>query len=545
MAPSFAEMPAILAEEKTQGLQLLFKTGTKLLDTAKVFVCGDNGIGKTSLIKTLDTGRHLDAHEQPPDEPDKPDERTAGIRLSQLSLSHTHENGEGEGQDATLRVFDFGGQPEFHVMHTLLVSDWTAAFVVCVDLSKSHEKLKQRLWYWLRFIATRVKQSKEMLFASEVKDYDAIDKRPRVILVGTKADKCHTSHTLTTEDGSCTRLAACVHSIVSAFSAMLNIMTSERLVALNCFRSRDPGFETLKLQLKQHWQQIRNQKIVIPAVVPEVLAALSRLAQPHYTMALSDFQQHLQNTYSDLRPASSFSSDRKHSTSHQAPHLARAHIVLNTLRYFHLRGDMLFFESIPSLATTVFVDPNWLLNAVLGRALAPQTDQPGGFRTQNGEASWHDIAECFRDLDIDTHKVVDVLTSLRLCFELPERNGQRWFLLPSRLTEDIDPQREWQPHDRWAGYCGRRLAVLAEALVFPAGSFAAVQAELYRRFGSTLKLWRDAFIASVDGAQCVGLLRSDRVVDLWVRWMDGAMISAWEMMTEVHPPVWWQLLIFF
>ena len=170
-----------------------------------------------------------------------------------------------------LRVFDFGGQPAFHVMHTLLVSDWTAAFVVCVDLSKSHEELKQSLWYWLRFIATRVKQSRETLFASELQNHDAIDKRPRVILVGTKADKCHKSHKLNTKDGGSKRLRACLRKVASTFGSVLNIVTSKSLIALNCFRSKDKGFVAFKERLAQHWTAVKEQRILIPRIVQTMI----------------------------------------------------------------------------------------------------------------------------------------------------------------------------------------------------------------------------------------------------------------------------------
>ena len=173
-----------------------------------------------------------------------------------------------------LRVFDFGGQPAFHVMHTLLVSDWTAAFVVCVDLSKSNEELRQSLWYWLQFIATRVKQSRETLFASELQDHDAIDKRPRVILVGTKADKCHKSHKLNTKDGGSKRLRACLRKVASTFGSVLNIVKSENFIALNCFRRRDSGFEALCQQLHDHAAAIKNLNLVVPGIVSKVLAAL-------------------------------------------------------------------------------------------------------------------------------------------------------------------------------------------------------------------------------------------------------------------------------
>ena len=258
-----------------RSLLRLFDTGTVSLDVAKVVVCGNYGIGKTTLIKTLETSRHRRQIFQPKDRPDKPSERTAGIHVSEFQLRHSKRTKT--TTPITLRVFDFGGLPAFHVIHTLLVLDWTAAFVVCVDLSKSHEDLKQSLWYWLRFIATRVKQSRETLFASELQDYDAIDKRPRVILVGTKADKCHDSHRLNTEDGSSQRLASCIHNAISTFGPMLNIVTSESLVALNCFRSQDSGFGMLKERLTQHLGAIKQHRLVVPQVVHHVSMAFEQL----------------------------------------------------------------------------------------------------------------------------------------------------------------------------------------------------------------------------------------------------------------------------
>ena len=199
------------------------------------------------------------------------------------------------------QFFDFGGQPAFHVIHTLLVSDWTAAFVVCVDLSKSHEELRQSLWYWLRFIATRIKQSKETLFAAELEEHDVIDKRPRVILVGTKVDKCHKTHKLNTEDGSSQRLASCVHNAVSTFSSVLNVVTSDRLIALNCFRSRDSGFGALRKQLRDHAAAIKGLQLVVPRIVSEVSTALETVRKETVLpMSVDEVLVRVQAVHDDL-----------------------------------------------------------------------------------------------------------------------------------------------------------------------------------------------------------------------------------------------------
>ena len=101
-----------------------------------------------------------------------------------------------------------------------------------------------------------------------------MDKRPRVILVGTKADKCHKSHKLNTKDGGSKRLRACLRKVASTFGSVLNIVTSKSLIALNCFRSWDSGFEALHQQLHDHAAAIKGLQLVVPRIVSEVSTAL-------------------------------------------------------------------------------------------------------------------------------------------------------------------------------------------------------------------------------------------------------------------------------
>ena len=195
---------------------------------------------------------------------------------------------------------------------------------------------------------------------------------------------------------------------------------------------------------------------------------------------------------------------------------------------------MLFFEDIPSLATTVFIDPNWLLHVVLGRALCPEGIEPGGLNPRNGEVSWEDIDVAFENTGIAPQLVVDVLRGAHLCFEVCERDGQRHFMLPSRLTEDAVLEEVWQPQPgKWVGYGGRRLVLGDAALVFPAGFFARVQAKLYESFGGMLTLWRDTFRITFKGVHCLGVYRNDKEADVWVRWKDDADCNAWYLLNEV------------
>ena len=194
---------------------------------------------------------------------------------------------------------------------------------------------------------------------------------------------------------------------------------------------------------------------------------------------------------------------------------------------------MLFFEDIPSLATTVFIDPNWLLHVVLGRALCPEGIEPGGLNPRNGEVSWSDIDVAFEDTGIAPQLVVNVLRGAHLCFEVCERDGQRHFMLPSCLPRDVVLGDVWQQTCRWVGYAGRRLVIGNAAFAFPVGFFARVQAKLYESFGDTLKLWRNAFHITFQGVKCLGLYHNNKVIDVWVRWLESGDHSAWYLINEV------------
>ena len=252
-----------------------------------------------------------------------------------------------------------------------------------------------------------------------------------------------------------------------------------------------------------------------------------------------------------------------------------ASLVTTSLRYLHLRGDVLFFESIPSLATTVFLDPNWLLHAVLGRALSSSDIVSDS--QHDGEVLWSDIDVAFEGTGIATQLVVDVLQSAHLCFETSsQQQDRRTFVLPSRLTTQAEMHKVWAPltarpkpeasgngltrffrrfalgcsastsvavteaapdptpaEPEWAGYAGRRLVLASKTAAFPAGFFARVQARLHESFGNWLGLWQDALLAHVHGAQCLCFLRNDQEVDTWVRWMGKQKYNAWNLLSQV------------
>lgn len=166
----------------------------------------------------------------------------------------------------------------------------------------------------------------------------------------------------------------------------------------------------------------------------------------------------------------------------------------------------------------MFVAPNWLLNVVLGRVLAPEGIDCDEFQPKNGVVTYSDIDAAFAEHGISADLVVNVLQYSHLCFKLPRTDdGQRRFMLPSHLEEEVDVSKEWRQEAGWPLYAGKRLLAENATLMLPPGFFPHVQTELHEAFGATVTLWCNAFKLMVGGVQCFGLIRSGREVDMWIR----------------------------
>ncbi|EGD78593.1 hypothetical protein PTSG_09285 [Salpingoeca rosetta] len=502
----------------------LLETGSVPLETAKVFVCGDYGIGKTTMIESLPGSlfrRFTRTIFQPANDPDRSNERTPGIRVCEMKLKDTTSQGSDGDNAASLRVYDFGGQLAYHVIHTLMMSDRFAAFVVCVDLSEPKEHVKERANYWLQFICTRLQQG--IAAATATADGGAMEEvKPRVVIAGTKRDLAR-DKALVDEHGHPPWGTAMVADLRRQstkpgssllFGDIVDIQDS--FITLNCHQGGEAGFDVLRSQLVDHWHWLRGREVLVPQVVNEVAGALKKAVKNKAMWSVGDLLDFVRGSGNGIDLISAI----QEGTFHQ------------TLRYLHTRGDLLWYSSTPSLADFVFVDPNWLLHDVLGRALTPDGVQQGSI-TKKGVVTFTDLETAFRGI-ATADLVISVLQHTLLCFELPPSNdGQRQFMLPSRVEKKADLATAWPRTGFWPVYGGRLLVVESKALALPPGFFPHVQTLLHKSFGATLKVWPDAFFCEHDGVQCLGLLRGEREVDVWVRAPSGAEHKALPFMTKV------------
>lgn len=104
------------------------------LREVNLFVLGDVGVGKTSLIKRLND-KPLDLNE----------EDTPGIVISHLNLAYEHGH-------VRVRVWDFGGDLIYHAMHEFFLNPHSIYLLV---IHERPELVERDVAYWMQIIRTR------------------------------------------------------------------------------------------------------------------------------------------------------------------------------------------------------------------------------------------------------------------------------------------------------------------------------------------------------------------------------------------------------
>lgn len=108
------------------------REGSRPLNEAKLILVGTGGVGKTSLVKTLTTGKF-----------DSQEKTTEGIKISDWSCPLNRED------NVTVHVWDFGGQELMHATHQFFL---TARSLYLLVLSRRQGGYDEEADYWLRLI---------------------------------------------------------------------------------------------------------------------------------------------------------------------------------------------------------------------------------------------------------------------------------------------------------------------------------------------------------------------------------------------------------
>ncbi|XP_006821796.1 uncharacterized protein LOC102810281, partial [Saccoglossus kowalevskii] len=233
----------VKAEKQREYHELMIEEGI-LPDIGKLFVCGHGGVGKTTLKDALQrdwiqakiTSRFKERCPDPGKDDYTP---TAGIDVQSIKLP-----------DGTkFSVWDYAGQAEFYVTHTMFLDASTATFIVVYKIadyrmseegikfmkpSEIYEEQKKKVEYWLRFIRSTNAGRKS----------EDEDKRPHVILVASRADWAKEF------PNEAKQVAQTIHDEVQeTFKDDLKIL--DDVFVINCHNSQCSDMERLRKILKE------------------------------------------------------------------------------------------------------------------------------------------------------------------------------------------------------------------------------------------------------------------------------------------------------
>lgn len=113
------------------------------------------------------------------------------------------------------------------------------------------------------------------------------------------------------------------------------------------------------------------------------------------------------------------------------------------LRYFHLLGIVLHFDQDPNLEDTIFLDPNWTVDALYSiLAHKKIVERNGMFQRQEVNAIWQ--KKGYKQGDRSKLFRLMLKNNFDLCYELEGKNEE--YILPILLPK-VQPEYDWDDQD--------------------------------------------------------------------------------------------------
>lgn len=162
----------------------------------------------------------------------------------------------------------------------------------------------------------------------------------------------------------------------------------------------------------------------------------------------------------------------------------------------------MYFEH-GALSNFVFIDPGWLCQEVLGKALAPESFPAARIASVGSAKISEELlrAKFMEHIDEDNiHVIVELLQHFDLCYRL---NGGNTFVFPVLIETALDPGM-WKPESNFTKYCGRHLVCTEETDSFPPGFFSRLQVSVSTAsVNEKVHHFKGSFIVDALSYQCL------------------------------------------
>ena len=475
---------------------LLLAPGAEPPAQARLHLCGFQGIGKSTLMRSL--GRSLShsmLHWGSADAADRdaPAERTPGVDVQRVKVP-------GVGM---LSIWDFAGQVECCATHGLLMG--SGLFVVLCSLEDPPAVQREQVLCWLRFIRARFPRAPAGdAAAAAAADPKSAGPQPRpiVILAGSTRDSAH-PHSKVASSGTGWSSGSGAQLLAEArqqFAGSLEL--AGRFFCLDCRQSQGVEMTALRKCLAEQRTSVLARAPLVPKVCVELIKWITQQRSSGPGMLLTE-------RLVDLA-AAGLSIDARYADQ-----------LLAALGHLHDMGEVIYIEDDPMLARWVVTDPRWFgqTATVIGRVLAPETVAVTAPQVErDGVVSRDELARVLHDAP-DVPAAVSFLEHMELCCPVGEGGS---LLFPALLKHaGDDHQLAWRAQTApFVTVGGRRLACSEAYEMLPPQYFPRLQARLARRFPvANMPVWRNgAIVSPVPAVQALLEISADcRHVDVVVR----------------------------
>ena len=494
----------------------LLHLGAAPLSRPKLFVCGFEFSGKTTLTKSLQRAWFKSKLTREGKKADFSDvyKRTLGVDVNILHIEDP-SSGLVFRRSVDYSVWDFAGQKDFYPTHELFLADDGGVFLIVCSLGGADPmtgtvgtpdpaRREEGLLYWLRFIATRFPHSSTNgNDGTPEETHDPSSPRPTVILACSHRDAAldEGAHYDGRKKNWTSKWGEAMISFYKPiFRHRLNLYP--KVFVLDCRYARDDQLMALKRCLVEQHDAFTKLAPPVPRVCKDVLDNFPRLKKTRgEIITLESLCEALVSVH---------------------PGLFKTDLAMAAIRFLHLTGEVVWLEKHGAASTSVVLDPQWLTRNIIGRVLAPEHLVARLEQAGEGRVMIEDLQRNLGSAGTDLETILNLLYGLDLCFPLDD--GSKMFMFPARLCEEIALSALWKPDELRKACCGRRLVCEGACDMFSAGFFPRLQVRIHQKFevpgDCILKLWKRSFRLEAKNGDTICIARISRAarsVDLWVR----------------------------
>ncbi|XP_028513033.1 uncharacterized protein LOC114574493 [Exaiptasia diaphana] len=384
---------------------------------AKLIVAGQEGVGKSTLIKGMDRNIWAISDVKPP-------EKTDGVEIKTLQLEGTR-----------FLVYDLAGDVEYHNTHPLFLSS-ECLYLVVFDMSQIHvgkgaRSVDQlcRLELWLQMIASQQTKSYVIIVGTHA-DHERITAeilksvRRQIVDLMEKYRSAHKEYfdrcilcnekllpeELQEVNGGVTMDdAAASESIIPHVLGYFEVSSIKKYPPAIGFTNKN--LQSLKSAISSSNRQINEAEFGIP-----------KLWRFFYEKMLEN----------KLTPTVKFSEICSLARESEVP----SDMIESMLRFFHSQGNFVWYEDIPEMREVVITDPNWLsdkLRTLISYRPSVNAVCDGILHSPSLSEVWPEMTEENRQ------QLLALFRSVGLCFSISDEKE----LFPCNLPIGWPDKRKW------------------------------------------------------------------------------------------------------